>query len=112
MAYVKPGTTENLGIDQIQPKPGTGAATISLSGLTTEPVQVTKNGFGIRDPYTGTIEILDAMPLGRASVQEAVELGSLAAITPVDFATEDYLTETEIDDLVARDSDLATSDLT
>ena len=105
MAFVKPGA--NTSIDRVVPETGTGAATISATGQTAEPIQVTAGGFGVLDPYTGTIEILDALPLGRAAVQESIERGST-----VDFATEDFLTETEVDTLVAKDSDLITSDLT
>ena len=112
MAYVKPGTTENLGIDQIQPDLGTGAAGISISGQTLEPIQVSKAGFGIIDPYTGTFEVLDALPLGRAAAQVSVEKGSAAAVTTVDFATEDFLTAGEASALPAVDNDLVTSDLT
>lgn len=86
------------------------------------PVEVTKGGFGVRRA-DGTFEILDALPLGRASVQLAVELGSLktvaitdsdAGFTAINFATANYVTAAEVgdSDLYIIDSDFITSDLT
>ena len=79
------------------------------------PVEATIGGFGVVQP-NGTLEILDAMPLGRVSVQTAVEAGSAAlAATPgvaaagftaIDFSVNvDYVDETEADANPAIDSD-------
>ena len=85
-------------------------------------VEVTKGGFGVRRP-DGTFEILDALPLGRQSIQLAVEAGSAATaamvgpaaagFVAIDFATANFVTATEIDsDGGVTDSDFITSDLT
>jgi hypothetical protein len=85
-------------------------------------VEVTKGGFGVRRP-DGTFEILDALPLGRASAQLSVERGSTATaamagpaaagFTAINFATANFVTASEIDsDGRLLDSDFITSDLT
>lgn len=85
-------------------------------------VEVSKAGFGVMRP-DGTFEILDALPLGRAEAQIAVEAGSAktaastnasAGFVAVDFATADYLDETEVDAgrQFGLDSDLITTNLT
>lgn len=78
-------------------------------------VEATIGGFGVVQP-NGTLEILDALPLGRASVQSAVEAGSAAlaatvggaaaGFTAIDFSVNvDYVDETEADVNPAIDSD-------
>lgn len=85
-------------------------------------VEATTGGFGVLRP-DGTFEILDALPLGRASVQAAVEAGSAALVaavdsgagfTAIDFATQDYVTVAEVgdSDKYILDSEYITSDLT
>lgn len=119
MAYIKPGTlptgnkgvssdSDYLAVDLTVPKTGTGAATISATGLNGAAVQATKAGFGVVDPYTGEIEILDALPLGRAAVQLKVE----GSANDVNFATQDFLTATEVDASTVLDSEFITADLT
>ena len=86
MAYVKPGTATNseaIAVDGVVPPHATA-------------VEVSKAGFGVVDPYTGTFEVLDALPLGRQNIQLSVEAGSATAPTVVNFATEDFLTNAEI----------------
>lgn len=88
------------------------------------PVEATAEGFGIKRTVKGieTFEVLDAMPLNRASVQAAVEAGSTATaahpgpaaagFTAIDFSVNvDYVDETEVDDSPALDSDQITSAL-
>lgn len=71
-------------------------------------VQASAAGFGVTGTDgTNTHEILDAMPLGRAAVQESVE-----AASTVDFATQDFLTTVEIAALDDSTEEEATSDLT
>jgi hypothetical protein len=86
-------------------------------------IEATKGGFGVKRP-DGTFEILDALPLGRASVQLAVEAGSAATaamvgpaaagFVAIDFATADYVTAAEVGANAkdGLDSDLITTDLT
>ena len=85
------------------------------------PVEATIGGFGVVQP-NGTLEILDALPLGRASVQTAVEAGSAAlaatvggaaaGFTAIDFSVNvDYVDATEVDANPALDSEVITSAL-
>ena len=96
MAYVKPRTDQSghSFVDGVDKPFGVA-------------VEASKGGFGVVNPHTGIFEVLDALPLGRASVQLAVEAGST-----VDFATVDYVTATEVDASTVLDSDLITVDLT
>lgn len=90
------------------------------------PIEATAEGFGIKRTVKGidTFEVLDAMPLRRASVQAAVETGSAALVSDsdsgpykagfvaVDFsANVDYVTATEVDASSALDSDIIVSAL-
>jgi hypothetical protein len=88
------------------------------------PVEATAGGFGVKNTVKGidTVEILDALPLNRASVQKAVEAGSAAlAATPggaaagftaIDFSVNvDYVDDTEVDASPALDSEIITSAL-
>ena len=68
-------------------------------------VEASAGGFGIRRTVKGveTFEVLDAMPLNRAAVQEAVEAGSAlthgttaAGFAAIDFASADLLTQAEV----------------
>jgi hypothetical protein len=95
MAYVKPRTdqTGHSSVDGKDVAFGTD-------------VEATAGGFGVVNPHTNTFEVLDALPLGRQSVQLAVEAGSTE-----DFATLDYITAVEADALA--DSEVGViSDLT
>jgi hypothetical protein len=85
-------------------------------------VEVSKGGFGVKRA-DGTFEILDALPLGRARIQLAVERGSQktvavtdsdAGFTAINFATANYITAAEVGANAkdGLDSDLLTSDLT
>ena len=87
-------------------------------------VEASAAGYGVRRTVKGVevFEVLDALPLGRAAVQTAIEAGSTAlagtvggaaaGFTAIDFATADYITSAEAaasatdgitDDLVASD---------
>jgi hypothetical protein len=111
MAFVQTRTdqTKYSAVDGVVGEAGTAAATASATGTFGSAVQASKGGFGVIDPYTGTFEVLDALPLGKQSVQLAVEAGSAAVaatvgggaagFTAIDFATQDLLTTAEIDAL-------------
>lgn len=96
MPYVKPSTAQDghSSVDGVDKPFGVA-------------VEASAGGFGVVNPHTGIFEVLDALPLGRASIQNAVEAGST-----VDFATVDYVTATEVDASTALDSELITTDLT
>ena len=98
MTYVIPdasGTNDQTAID------GKGVAFGAA-------VQASAAGFGVTGTDgTNTHEILDALPLGRASTQNSIEAGST-----VDFATQDLLTSVEIAALADSNNHIATSDLT
>lgn len=92
-------------------------------------VEASAAGFGVKTTVKGkeVFEVLDALPLNRASVQVAVEAGSAALVdsdngpgpanagfVAIDFGTQDRLTSVEttasdsdgLQDSYALDSDL------
>lgn len=95
MPYVKP-RTDQTGHSSVDGKDVPFATA----------VEATAGGFGVVNPHTNTFEVLDAVPLGRQSVQLAIEAGSTE-----DFATIDYVTPTEADALADSEVGLIT-DLT
>lgn len=95
MAYVKPTTAQDAhSVVDGKDKPF-GVA-----------VQSTPGGFGVINPNTGDFEVLDALPLNRASVQEAVERG-----TGLDVGVDDALTAAEIASSAVIDTDSVGGDI-
>lgn len=109
MTYVKPSTKLSTASG---PQASSDSDVLVVDGVNAAfgtAVQASAAGYGVTGTDgTNTHEILDAMPLGRAAVQLAVEAGNSA----IDFASEDFLTSGEISSLDDTNNHIATSDLT
>ena len=109
MTYVKPTTKLSTSGG---PQASSDSDVLVVDGVNAAfgtAVQASAAGYGVTGTDgTNTHEILDAMPLGRAAVQLAVEAGNPA----INFASEDFLTSGEISSLDDSNNHIATSDLT
>lgn len=109
MTYVKPSTKLSTASG---PQSSSDSDVLVVDGVNAAfgtAVQASVAGYGVTGTDgTNTHEILDAMPLGRAATQLAVEAGNPA----INFASEDFLTGSEISSLDDSGQHAATSDLT
>jgi hypothetical protein len=115
MTYVKPTTKLSTASG---PQASSDSDVLVVDGVNATfgtAVQASAAGFGVTGTDgTNTHEILDALPLGRAAVQLAVEAGSADTDggRAVDFASQDFLTSSDIAALDDSNNHIATSDLT
>lgn len=107
MAYV-PVRTDQTKYSEVDGKSANAA--VGVYGAFDTPVELTAGGFGIKriDPRSGKefLEVLDAFPAGKQTIQLAVEAGSAATaamvgpaaagFTAIDMATADQITAAEV----------------
>ncbi len=109
MTYVKPSTKLSTASG---PQASSDSDVLVVDGVNATfgtAVQVSVAGYGVTGTDgTNTHEILDAMPMGRAATQNSIEAGNSA----INFANEDYLTNSEVNALADTAQHAATSDLT